>query len=104
MTGKPVYSDLRNRKKSLPVVAALTSGTSAARDLSTLYHANQPLASDELAWAAELIETSGARAWSQGRADDLLARAREHLRAADPSDRAARELDAVARLATRRDH
>ena len=27
VTGKPVHSDLRSRKKSLPVVAALTSGT-----------------------------------------------------------------------------
>ncbi len=104
VTGKPVYSDLRNRKKSLPVVAALTSDTPAARELESLYRAEQPLAQVDLARAAELIETSGARAWSQGRADDLLVRAREHLRAADPAERAARELDAVARLATRRDH
>ena len=31
VTGKPVRSDLRARKKSLPVVAALTSGTQAGR-------------------------------------------------------------------------
>ena len=31
VTGKPVRSDLRARKKSLPVVAALTSGTAAGR-------------------------------------------------------------------------
>ncbi|MFD1148357.1 family 2 encapsulin nanocompartment cargo protein polyprenyl transferase [Saccharothrix hoggarensis] len=104
VTGKPVYSDLRNRKKSLPVVAALTSGTPAARELDALYHADRRLTDPELARAAELIEVSGARAWSQGRADDLLTGARAHLRAAEPTDRAAGELDAVARLATRRDH
>ena len=31
VTGKPVRADLRARKKSLPVVAALTSGTPAGR-------------------------------------------------------------------------
>ena len=31
VTGKSVYSDLRSRKKSLPVVAALTSGTAAGQ-------------------------------------------------------------------------
>lgn len=35
-TGKPVYSDLRRRKKSLPLVAALTSGTAAGAELTTL--------------------------------------------------------------------
>jgi geranylgeranyl diphosphate synthase type I len=104
VTGKPVYSDLQNRKKSLPVVAALTSDTPAGRELHPLYHAEHQLTPAELARAAELIEESGARAWAQGRADDLLVRAREHLRAAGPAERAARELEAVARLATRRDH
>ncbi|WP_158851872.1 family 2 encapsulin nanocompartment cargo protein polyprenyl transferase [Saccharothrix deserti] len=104
VTGKPVYSDLQNRKKSLPVVAALASDTPAAHELDLLYHTDRQLTGVDLARAAELIETSGARAWSQSRADDLLARAQEHLRAAEPSERAARELEAVARLATRRDH
>ncbi|MFC6093156.1 family 2 encapsulin nanocompartment cargo protein polyprenyl transferase [Saccharothrix lopnurensis] len=103
VTGKPVFSDLQNRKKSLPVVAALTSDTAAARELDELYHADRQLTGADLARAADLIEVSGARAWSQGRADDLLARARVHLRAAEPVESAARELDAVARLATRRD-
>lgn len=104
VTGKPVHSDLLNRKKSLPVVAALTSGTPAARELDSLYHGERQLTRADLAHAAELIELSGARAWSQGRADDLLESAREHLSAAGPAERAARELDAVARLATHRDH
>ncbi|ONI80239.1 dimethylallyltranstransferase [Saccharothrix sp. ALI-22-I] len=104
VTGKPVYSDLQNRKKSLPVVAALTSDTPAARELHSLYHTESQLTPADLAHAADLIETSGARAWAQSRADDLLASAREHLRAAQPTERAAQELDAVARLATRRDH
>ncbi|QFZ19566.1 family 2 encapsulin nanocompartment cargo protein polyprenyl transferase [Saccharothrix syringae] len=104
VTGKPVHSDLRNRKKSLPVVAALNSDDEAGRELRALYHRAGPLSEADLARAAHLVESCGARAWSQARADDLLARATTHLRAAGPGERAARELDALARLATRRDH
>lgn len=126
VTGKPVYSDLHERKKSLPVVAALTSGTPAGRELAALYHRDQPLSSTDLVHAAELIDIAGARAWSQVQADDLLAHALRHLRSAllprpgtgadvpqerqagrssaDPTARAAAELGALARLATHRDH
>jgi geranylgeranyl diphosphate synthase, type I len=104
VTGKLVYSDLRNRKKSLPVVAALTSGTQAGRELAALYHRDQPLSDADLARAAQLIDLAGGRAWSQAQADDLLAQALRHLHLAGPAPRAAAELSALARLATRRDH
>ncbi|MFD9738784.1 family 2 encapsulin nanocompartment cargo protein polyprenyl transferase [Umezawaea sp. NPDC059074] len=104
VTGKPVFSDLRNRKKSLPVVAALNSGTEAGRELDGLYHSDHPLSADDLSRAADLVDLAGGRAWSQARADDLLAQARRHLAAADPTPRAAAELDAVAELASHRDH
>ncbi|TQM78913.1 geranylgeranyl diphosphate synthase type I [Saccharothrix saharensis] len=104
VTGKPVYSDLQNRKKSLPVVAALASNTPAAHELHTLYHREEPLTQADLARAADLIEASGARAWSRGRAEDLLTKAEEHLHAATPTARAAHELTAIARLATQRDY
>ncbi|MBA8930940.1 geranylgeranyl diphosphate synthase type I [Kutzneria viridogrisea] len=104
VTGKPVHSDLSSRKKSLPVVAALTSGTVEAAELSVLYQRDQPLTTAELSRAAELIERAGGRTWSQDRADHLLAEAVRVLGAAEPCDRAAAELAALARMATRRDH
>lgn len=104
VTGKPVYADLRSRKKSLPVVAALASGLPAGPKLAELYRRDQPLSDIELGHAAELIEIAGGRAWSQIQADDLLARAMRELDSASPAPRAAAELDAVARLATHRDH
>jgi geranylgeranyl diphosphate synthase type I len=104
VTGKPVCSDLQSRKKSLPVVAALTSGTPAGRELAALYQRDQPLSGTDLAHAAELIERAGARAWSQSKAADLLAQALRHLRSAAPVGRAAAELAALAQLITRRDH
>lgn len=104
ITGKPVYSDLRNRKKSLPVVAALISNTLAAGELAWLYHRDQPLSDADLVHAAELIDIAGGRAWSQAQADDLLAGALRQLGLADPIAQAAAELGALARLVTRRDH
>jgi geranylgeranyl diphosphate synthase type I len=104
VTGKPIYSDLRNRKKSLPVVAALNSETAAGRELAALYHRDQPLSETDAAHAAELIDIAGGRAWSQAQADDLLAQAIQELQPARPTPRAAAELGALAQLATHRDY
>lgn len=104
VTGKPVYSDLRNRKKSLPVVAALTSHTPAGCELAALYYREQPLSDIELIHAAELVDLAGGRAWSQNQTETLLAAALHQLQLAAFTARAASELGALARLATRRDH
>ncbi|WP_405085105.1 polyprenyl synthetase family protein [Microbispora sp. NBC_01389] len=102
VTGKPVHSDLRNRKKSLPVVAALTSGTPAGAALAALYR--RPLAEPDLARTARLVEEAGGRAWSLARVDGLLAEALESLRAAGLTPEATAGLEALARLAADRDH
>jgi geranylgeranyl diphosphate synthase type I len=104
VTGKPVYSDLRSRKKSLPVVAALTSGTQAGQALAVLYRDGAALTGVDLVRAAELVELAGGRAWSRARAEELQAQAMGHLRSAEPAARAGAELAALARLATHRDH
>ena len=104
VTGKPVYSDLRSRKKSLPVVATLTSNTPAGHELAALYHQQAPLSDTDLVRAVELIDLAGGQVWSQSQVEDLLARAMGNLRSAHPTQRAARELSALARLATHRDH
>jgi geranylgeranyl diphosphate synthase type I len=101
-TGKPVHSDLRNRKKSLPVVAALGSGTPAGAELARLYERAAPLSDDELTTAADLIDRAGGRAWSQSQADDLMARALSRLDDLGHSPATAELVD-LARLLTRRD-
>jgi geranylgeranyl diphosphate synthase type I len=79
VTGKPVHSDLRARKKSLPVVAALTSGTPAGGDLVELYAGEDPLSESDVAHAAALVDRAGGRAWSQAEAHRLLERALDCL-------------------------
>lgn len=103
ITGKPVHSDLRTRKKTLPVVAALTSGTPAGSRLNDLYCHRQPPSGSDVARAAELIDEAGGRAWSQTRADELLAQALCRLESAGATARAGAELEALARLVTCRE-
>lgn len=104
LTGKPVYSDLRNAKKSLPVVAALTAEGAAALELASRYRSGPITSEAELARTAALIEQAGGRAYSQTQADQLLTSALAHLHDARPTANGGRWLRALAQLATHRDH
>lgn len=98
VTGKPVYSDLQNRKKSLPVVAALTSGTPAGRRLAVLYRREEPLTAGDLVRAAELIEEAGAREWSDGQLELFLSSAVRDLELSHARPVAAARLRSLALL------
>src|ERR1700678_1397620 len=101
-TGKPVRADLRARKKSLPVVAALTSGTPAAAELQTLLVDPQPLSEDDLIRAADLVVAAGGKQWAEAEADAQLAAANASLAEVDlPADVRA-ELIAIAEFITAR--
>jgi geranylgeranyl diphosphate synthase type I len=92
VTGKPAGADLRVRKKSLPVVAALTSDTPAGRRLARVYHGDRPLDDAAIEHAKELIEEAGGRSWARDRAGHELATAAEWLAAASPRRAPAAEL------------
>jgi len=98
VTGKPVWSDLQNRKKTLPVVWALTSGTAAAFELASLYEGDGMLSPADLAHAADLIEQTGARQWCDAEIEVFLSRALHDLDLARPTERAASELRSLALL------
>ncbi|MFC3238007.1 polyprenyl synthetase family protein [Streptomyces nitrosporeus] len=74
-TGKPVHGDLRQRKKTYPVLAALASTGPAARELLALLDAPCPPDGPTASRAAGLVETAGGRTAT-------LAEARRHLDAA----------------------
>ncbi len=61
VTGKPVGADLAARKKSLPVVFALESGTAAGALLAELYRLERPLTAEELLTAAAAVDTGWRR-------------------------------------------
>lgn len=105
-TGKPVGADLMVRKKSLPVVAALASGTPAAAELAALY--GKPYVEEEagdggeIARTALAVERAGGRDWAQAEAADRMAQAMQELTRAVPAPEAAGGLLALAEFVTRR--
>lgn len=101
-TGKPAGADLAARKKSLPVVAALTSGTPAAAELAELYAAPYDEDKEDLEHTALVVERAGGRDWAQVQAADRMARAMQELARAVPHPEAAGGLLALAEFVTRR--
>ncbi|MEO3974689.1 polyprenyl synthetase family protein [Streptomyces sp. CAU 1734] len=73
-TGKQTWSDLRQRKKSLPVVAALAAGGPASERLGELLAADakstefDTFSEAEFAARAALIEEAGGREWTAAEA------------------------------------
>ncbi|UWZ60108.1 polyprenyl synthetase family protein [Dactylosporangium aurantiacum] len=98
VTGRPTFPDLRRRRWSLPVAAALAAG---ADELADLLRREGRLSDAELERAAKVIERSGARAWCVQQGEDLLAQALLALDLAIPEPAAVAELVALARWATR---
>ncbi|MFE5818324.1 family 2 encapsulin nanocompartment cargo protein polyprenyl transferase [Streptomyces sp. NPDC056479] len=99
-TGKPAGADLAARKKSLPVVAALTSGGPAAAELAALYE--MPYDKEDLQRTALAVERAGGRDWAQAQAADRMARAMQELARAVPDPEEAGGLLALAEFVTRR--
>ncbi|MCX4819299.1 family 2 encapsulin nanocompartment cargo protein polyprenyl transferase [Streptomyces sp. NBC_01142] len=99
-TGKPAGADLAAHKKSLPVVAALASGTPAGAELAELYRG--PMNAAGVRRAAEAVDRAGGRDWAQLQAADRMARAVQELSRAVPDLAAAGDLLALAEFVTRR--
>jgi geranylgeranyl diphosphate synthase type I len=100
VTGKPVRADLRARKKSLPVVAALTAGTSASSELAELLASPDALGEDDLLRAADLVEAAGGREWAEGEADAQLAAATKCLAETEMPEDVRDEFAAIADFIT----
>ncbi|RSS76842.1 polyprenyl synthetase family protein [Streptomyces sp. WAC06614] len=86
VTGKPVCTDLVAKKKTAPVIAALSSPTKAGDVLRSLYAGSGRLSERQAQEAARLIEDSGARAWAEEEADRWTSLARQTLEQARPAD------------------
>ncbi|TDE32719.1 polyprenyl synthetase family protein [Nonomuraea mesophila] len=74
VTGKPVYSDLRREKKTMPVLAALSADVPAAGELAALLAAGH-LDESGLRRAADLVEEAGGRDAARSLADRYMSSA-----------------------------
>jgi geranylgeranyl diphosphate synthase type I len=99
VTGKPVRADLRARKKSLPVVAALSSGLPEAAELRALLKSPDPLTEEDLIRAADLVVAAGGRQWAE---DAQLAAANASLAEVEIPADVHGELTAIAEFITAR--
>lgn len=101
-TGKQTWSDLRQRKKSLPVVAALAAGGAASEQLAELLAADaksndfESFSEEEFAARAALIEQAGGREWTAEEARRQHAIAIEALDNIQMPDRVRAQLVALA--------
>ncbi|WP_282701459.1 polyprenyl synthetase family protein [Streptomyces sp. CC219B] len=101
-TGKQTWSDLRQRKKSLPVVAALAAGGPASDRLGELLAADAEssdfanFSEEEFAARAALIEEAGGREWTAEEARRQHTVALEALDSIDMPDRVRAQFAALA--------
>jgi geranylgeranyl diphosphate synthase, type I len=101
-TGKQTWSDLRQRKKSLPVVAALAAGGPASSRLGELLAADaksndfETFSEEEFATRATLIEEAGGREWTSQEARRQHTIAVEALAGVNMPDRVRAQFTALA--------
>jgi len=75
VTGKPTASDLRQRKKTLPILHALEAPTAAADELRALLAGADELVDERLRDAVTLLDDAGSRTWALKLAKRYLAHA-----------------------------
>ena len=114
VTGKPAWSDLRQRKKSVPVAHALSSGGRVAERLAVLLGQAGPagarvaeggprLSDEDLALAAKLVQEAGGRDWTMAEAERQLGLALQRLDSVAAPERTREELVDLARFVTSRE-
>ncbi|MFB9905963.1 polyprenyl synthetase family protein [Allokutzneria oryzae] len=103
-TGKPVFSDLRSRKKSLPVCHAVNSGTPAGNALADWLADARDTGVDGLRRGAALVAAAGGRDWAAAEARRRVAAAEQALRTAAIPAAPRAELIDIARFVVDREH
>jgi geranylgeranyl diphosphate synthase type I len=101
-TGKPAWSDLRSRKKTLPVAAALATANGLAEELSALLIAEN-LEEPAVARLAALVEECGGRDLARCEAESRLTAALAALDSVDIRDEARDQLAELARFVVERE-
>jgi len=102
VTGKPARSDLRSRKKTYPVVLALSEHSSPAREFAALYRGIDPLAEAAIEAAQRCLERARTRERTEAEVRRQLGSALRCLDAVNPDPHAVAGLTAVTHLVTDR--
>jgi geranylgeranyl diphosphate synthase type I len=103
VTGKPVHSDLRSRKKSFPVVYAATRDDADPQLRRWIEGAGEPPAEADLARIADLLDLAGARQWALDQAAQRMRIAEQALAEVDLKAVARAELVRLAHYVVERE-
>ncbi|WP_406066894.1 polyprenyl synthetase family protein [Streptomyces sp. NBC_01077] len=95
VTGKPVRADLRQGKKTYPVLTALAGGGKAAHELAVLLDSGRQIDGETAERVAALVEEAGGRTATREEARRHLDAARRALRDVSLTHTAAQELDVL---------
>ncbi|WP_165975908.1 polyprenyl synthetase family protein [Actinomadura rubrisoli] len=98
--GIPARTDIVARKKTLPVVAALSSQRPERSELAQYYETTHTPDQDELQHLADLLDRCGGRAWCQQRMQDEVTAAHDCLDRAAAHPQARQNLADYALLLT----
>ncbi|GAB2735691.1 polyprenyl synthetase family protein [Amycolatopsis magusensis] len=104
VTGKPVGADLLARKKSAPVAAALSAGTTGSARIAALYARPGQLTGAEVDQLTELIEEAGGRDWTIAEADRQVSAAWDLIDGLDLDGPARSSLATLTGTLLNRDH
>jgi geranylgeranyl diphosphate synthase type I len=100
VTGKPVLSDLRGRKKSLPVTYVLSAGGGPAQAIGAWLAGSEVL---DLQRVADVLEEAGARDWALAEAGREVELANQALDSVSLAGPARDELKELTRFLTHRE-
>jgi geranylgeranyl diphosphate synthase type I len=100
--GKPVYSDIREGKKTLPIIYALKELDGKDREKLIMVLGKKDASRSELEEAAKLIEASGAIEYSEKKAREYVSKAVNSLRSALPDNEYRRILEKLAEFVAER--
>jgi geranylgeranyl diphosphate synthase type I len=102
-TGKPVASDLRQRKASLPIVLGASSPSAAGGALRELIGGREPLSELEIARGIDCLAQTGAEAETRALAERELERALACIGAAEIEPTACESLRELAHFVVERE-
>jgi geranylgeranyl diphosphate synthase type I len=102
ITGKSNTSDIRRKKRSLPVVYALSRGTPTSTRLAEIY-AKPQLDDEDVAHAVACLEEAGAREHAMSLARDTFGQASEALTALPLGDDARGDFEEMGRFLLERE-
>jgi geranylgeranyl diphosphate synthase type I len=103
VTGKPVLSDLRSRKKSLPITYVLSLRDERSEQIAQWLAGSGELDDPQLRAIADVLDSAGGRSWALAEAEREVALAVEAIESVPLAEPARAELIALTSFLIRRE-